>query len=152
MDTPENIKDELLENELIKLRTLPGNYAPIMDALHAFNIVHCEEREGWLYIFTPESEMLIHYILHLLKDLDETIDKLIVTEPDLGEVFEKLADRDVPRIMKAHVDTLKQFVFDLIGKNYSAEKIKTIMVSHDWPKEVADAVVSKELRIINQRR
>lgn len=152
IDAPENVKDELIENELIKLRTLPGDYQPVIDKLQGFNIVHCEQQGGWLHIYTPESEILIHYLLHLLEQQDETIDKLIVLEPDLGDVFERLASKQEPMIMKEHIEHLKAFVYQLIGKRYPEQKIIEILMSHHWPKEVCDAVVNREVRILRENR
>lgn len=152
LDSPENIKTELLENELIKLKTLPGTYEPIIEHLRPFNIVECEEKDDWLYIYTPETEILIHYVLHLLEEFDETIEHIIISEPDLSEIFIKLQDKDVGIPLKDHVKQLKKFVFDLIGKEMNTEEIVEILKSHKWPPEIAEAVINKEVKIINHRR
>jgi hypothetical protein len=117
-----------------------------------FNIVECEERHPWLYIYTPESEILIHYVLHLLKEYNETIDKIIISEPDLAEVFEKFQNKEDTKTLKKHVDQIKKVVFEQIGKKIPTQDILNILETHQWPQEIAQALIDKELKIINQRR
>jgi ABC-2 type transport system ATP-binding protein len=149
-DDIEKIKSQILDSELIKIKTLPGKYHSIVQTLRAFNILECEEKDGWLYIYTPETEILLYYILHLLTENDETLDRLIISEPDLGDVFEKIQGKSPEKVMKTHVIQLKKFICSMIGRNIPAADIKAILQTHKWPKEVAEAIVDREIKIVER--
>lgn len=148
LDAPERIKRELLEHEKIIIESSPGKYDKIIKYLSSFRILHCQKQKNKLIIYTPESEILVHFILHLLEDQGETLENIIVLDADLENVFDVLEKKGEKLVLKENLEKLNKFVFSLIGKKYSSAKIKEIMMSHNWPKEVAHALVGK--RFLNK--
>lgn len=145
MDTPSNIKSAFLEHEQIVIESYPGNYAKIAKFLSGFNILHTKIEDNKLVIYSPETEVLVHFILHLLEDNGESLQNIVITEPDLGEVFAILEQKGRRMAMRENVQKLNQFIYLLVGKRYSEKKIKEIMMSHRWPKEVVDVLVGKRI-------
>lgn len=146
LDKPEKIRNELLDHEEIRIESTPGNYKKIISYLKGFNILHAEERNGKLIVYTPESEILLHYILHVLENNDETLQDIVVTEPDLEDVFEAMNGKKPERILRTNVARLNDFVKSLIGKKYSPAQVKEILLTHKWPKEITNALIGKHMR------
>jgi hypothetical protein len=119
------------------------NIDKIIKYLSGFNILHCVVEDGKLAIYSPETEVLLHFILHLLEKEDEVLENILISEPDLADVFSILEKKKEKQVIKENIDKLNKFVEILIGKKYSTAKIKEIMISHRWPKEIADALVGK---------
>jgi ABC-2 type transport system ATP-binding protein len=143
-DTPENIKSELLENEMIYIESSPGNYKKIVSYLSSFNILHCEYDSEKMIIYTPESEIIIHFVIHLFENNDESIERIKIIEPDLGDVFDKLNSQSEPKLLRKSIIEIDKFVYDLVGKHYTQDEISNIMINHNWPKEISKILVSRQ--------
>jgi ABC-2 type transport system ATP-binding protein len=142
---PKEVKVDLLESELIFLRTVPGNYEPIIKSLSSFSILRCEVVDDNLLIHTPESEVLIHYLLHLLEAAGESVERLMVSEPDLADVFDHLDRMDEPKVLLENVRKLHAFVESVTGKSYDQKAIKDILRTHAWPPEAVDVLYKRKL-------
>lgn len=149
MDTPSNIKSELLEHEQITIESFPGVYDSIIDSLSGFNILHCKVESGKLIIYTPEAEVFLHFLLHLLEKEGESLENITISEPDLTQVFQTLEGKPLNLSLRDNVNKLDDFIFSLVGKHYSQDQIKKIMVSHHWPKEVVDVLVNKRTKVMS---
>lgn len=145
--SPHDIKAEYLENELILIESEPGNYENIMKTLSTFRIVHCEQEQKTLRIHTPESEILLHFIIHLFEEEGELIQRVVITEPHLGDVFEKIRQEPKEKILKENITKINGFIKELLGKNYDSTKVKEILTTHKWPKEIVDILVNRQLAI-----
>ena len=143
LDSPENIKTGIMEYECITLRSYPGDYEKIIKHLRPFAILDAHEERGKLIIHCPETEIITHFILHLLESEGEDLLNITITEPDLSEIFSLLEDKEEKEIMRENVIKVNDFIQGLIGKRFSHERIRQIMVSHQWPKEVADVLIGK---------
>lgn len=145
LDAPQKIKNELLENEQILIESSPGVYDDIVKHLMAFSVLHCEVKNKELVVVTPESEIILHYLLHLFDQENEVIERITITEPDLSEVFEKLDSLGEPQVLQENIKKLNEFIEILIGKNYPTEKIKEIMATHNWPEEITSALLDRHV-------
>ncbi len=152
LDTPRNIKSELLEHEQITIESFPGNYGRIISLLSGFNILHCKAEDEKLVIYTPESELFVHFLLHLLDQEGEILESITISEPDLNQVFQALENKPLKVSLRDNINKVDNFIYSLIGKHYTPEEIKEIMVSHHWPKEVVDILVSKRARDLVKRK
>jgi len=150
MDEPEKIRNELMELEEIELTTTPGNYKKIIPYIKGFNFVHMEERNNKLHIYTPESEILIHYILHVLEHTHESLENIVITEPTLESVFETLKHKSESKIMQDNLQKINHFIYSLLGKKYSKEELSKILKTHKWPSEVTKVLLNKTPKVFRK--
>lgn len=150
LDEPENIRDELMELEEIELTTTPGNYKKIMSYLKGFNFLHMEVRNKKLHIYTPESEIFIHYILHVLDRTNESLQNIIITEPTLESVFETLQHKSKSKLLYDNLQKINHFVYSLLGKKYSKEQLSKILKTHKWPSEITKVLINKTPKVFRK--
>jgi ABC-2 type transport system ATP-binding protein len=143
VETPEHIRGELLEHEQIVIQSSPGNYEPIVKFLSSFNIISCKAEDNKLIIYTPETEIFLHYVLHVLEDFNESLEDITVSEADLEDLFQSFEEQNVTKVINKNIQQVRSFIEGLVGKKYSKESIKEILVTHKWPKEVVEVLVNK---------
>ncbi|MBN2458117.1 ABC transporter ATP-binding protein [Candidatus Woesearchaeota archaeon] len=88
--TPAQLKNMYSRNEEILLETHPGRYNEIIGYLRAMNlpITYYTNKGHVLVIYTPQAEVVLHHILHLLEKMKEKLIDVDVNKPSLNEVFE----------------------------------------------------------------
>jgi ABC-2 type transport system ATP-binding protein len=93
--TTDQLKNWYSRNEEIHLETYPGRYQQIVKALKSYNLpIPYVTHEGHkVIIYTPYAERVLHYIIHVLEEMNERLLDVDVNKPSLNEVFEALTKR-----------------------------------------------------------
>lgn len=136
VNTPEKLRDLYSKNEEIRLECFPGNYAEIERRLLAAKlpISYINNSEQEFIIYTTQAEKIVHYLMHLLEEMKETLLTVDVNKPTLDEVFEALTRRPVPidekmRQCQEYVDTAK-------GQGIPMADIRKALGKQGWPKNI----------------
>ena len=95
-DSPQSLKSRYSSNEEVVLETFPANYDLVIRTLKQYKlpISYIAYRDHRLVIYTPQAETILHYTLHILEQMKETLLDVDVNKPALAEVFEALTEKN----------------------------------------------------------
>ncbi len=88
--SPNELKNIYSKNEEIHLETSPGKYSKIIKKLKhkKLPIEKVVNHEHKVIIYTQRAETVLHNLLHIIEDMNETLLDVNVDKPSLAEVFE----------------------------------------------------------------
>ncbi|RMF05422.1 ABC transporter ATP-binding protein [Candidatus Woesearchaeota archaeon] len=92
--TPDELKNVYTHDEEIHIQTSPGRYDLLINYLKAqqkkLNITRIINKGHKLVIYTLSAEKVLHFLLHGIEKLDESLLDVYVNKPSLEEAFESL--------------------------------------------------------------
>lgn len=140
---PSALKDQYCKDEEVVLETFPGKYRLIIDALKSMRlpINFITERDHQLVLYTPQAEYVLKGVLSVIDKYHEHVLNIAVNKPSLNEVFEALTEKQ--KIKGVDEEKLLSYIKNALGKGYSRDQIRSVLIRQGWPEDAVNAALFK---------
>ena len=93
--TPEQLRSKYSKSQEISIETASKDYSKIIKELQKkkLDIKNIVLKDNKLIIYSPEAEMVLHRIVHIIEKNKEKLLNIDVNLPSLREIFESLVKK-----------------------------------------------------------